>query len=138
LGFAIARVVVLLSLGSGGVLDAAMGPCKGKGASEQTLCHGLVPGLDKGDILLADRYYCSYVMLALLQALGVDAVFQQHQRRRTDFRKGQHLGTRDHVVVWSKPKQKPKWLDQASFDALPETLRVRETHVGSKVLVSTL
>src|SRR5699024_7413429 len=35
LGFAIARVVVLLSLGSGGVLDAAMGPCKGKGASEQ-------------------------------------------------------------------------------------------------------
>lgn len=138
LGFPIARVVVLLSLGSGGVLDAAMGPCKGKGASEHALCHGLVPGLDKGDILLADRYYCSYVMLALLQALGVDAVFQQHQRRRTDFRKGQHLGTRDHVVVWGKPKQKPKWLDQVSFDALPETLRVRETYAGSKVLVSTL
>lgn len=119
MGFPLARVVVLLSLGAGGVLDSAMGPCKGKAASEHSLCHALLPGLDKGDILLADRYYCSYVMLALLQARGVDAVFQQHQCRQTNFRKGRHVGTHDHIVEWSKPKQKPQWLDQAEFDGLP-------------------
>lgn len=138
LGFPIARVVAQLSLGTGGVLDAATGPRKGKAASEHALLHDPLPSLDEGDVLLADRYYCSHVTLALLQARGVDAVFQQHQCRRTDFHKGQRLGSRDHVVVWSKPKQKPQWLDQAPFDALPETLRVRETHAGGKVLVSTL
>lgn len=138
LGFPIARVVALLSLVSGSVLDSALGAFAGKEGSEHALFHSLLPSVVEGEILLADRYYCSYVLLALLQARGVDAVFQQHQRRHTDFRKGQRLGSRDHVVVWSKPKTKPHWLDQAEFDAIPETLRVRETHVGSKVLVSTL
>jgi len=41
-------------------------------------------------------------------------------------------------VEWSKPQQKPHWLDQDAFDELPETLRLREVRVGNKVLVSTL
>jgi IS4 transposase len=91
-----------------------------------------------GDVLLGDRYYCSYVMIALRQARGADVVFQLHQRRITDFRQGHRLGRMDHVVVWNKPRVKPHWLSQDGFEATPETLRVRETHVGNKVLVSTL
>jgi IS4 transposase len=52
-------------------------------------------------------------------------VFRKHQLRHTDFRRGQRLGRNDHVVTWEKP-QRPKWMDQETYDALPETLRLRE------------
>ncbi len=138
LGFPISRVVALMCLGTGAVLDTAMGPHAGKQSSEHALFHTLLSSVVDGDVLLADRYYCSYVMIALLQARGADVVFQQHQRRRTDFRTGQRLGLLDHAVIWNKPKVKPEWLSQEGFEVIPETLRVRETHVGNKVLVSTL
>lgn len=138
LGFPVARVVALLCLGTGAVLDTALGPQAGKKGSEHALFHTLLPAITAGDILLADRYYCSYAMIALLRARGADVVFQQHQRRHTDFRLGQQLGTLDHVVVWNKPTVKPGWLSQEAFDELPETMQLREVRVGSKVLVSTL
>lgn len=138
LGFPVARVVALLCLGTGAVLDTALGPQAGKKGSEHALFHTLLPAITAGDILLADRYYCSYAMIALLQARGADVVFQQHQRRHTDFRKGQQLGTLDHVVGWNKPTVKPSWLSQEAFDELPEIMQLREVRVGPKVLVSTL
>jgi hypothetical protein len=138
LGFPISRVVALMCLGTGAVLDTAMGPQAGKQSSEHALFHTLLGSVVDGDVLLGDRYYCSYVMIALLQARGADVVFQLHQRRITDFRKGQRLGRMDHVVVWNKPKVKPRWLSQEGFEAIPDTLHVRETHVGKKILVSTL
>lgn len=138
LGFPVARVVALLCLGTGAVLDTALGPQAGKKGSEHALFHTLLPAITAGDILLADCYYCSYAMIALLRARGVDVVFQQHQRRHTDFRRGRQLATLDHVMVWNKPATKPSWLNQEDFDALPETMQLREVRVGSKVLVSTL
>ena len=138
LGFPVARVVALLSLGAGAVLDTALGPQAGKEGSEHALFHTLLPHITEGDILLGDRYYCSYAMIAMLRARGADIVFQQHHRRRTDFRKGQQLGLLDHVVVWNKPVVKPHWLSDEDFDGLPETMRLREVRVGPKVLVSTL
>ena len=138
LGFPVSRVVTLMCLGTGAVLDTAAGPHAGKQSSEHALFHTLLSSVVDGDVLLTDRYYCSYVMIALPRTRGADVVFQQHQRRRTDFRTGQRLGSLDHVVVWNKPKVKPEWLSQDDFEAIPETLRVRETHVGNKVLVSTL
>ena len=48
-----------------------------------------------------------------------------HQHRTADFRRGQRLGADDHLVEWSKP-QRPDWLDQETYDRLPDTLRVRE------------
>ncbi|MEP7184353.1 MAG: IS4 family transposase [Rhodanobacter sp.] len=138
LGSPISRVVALMCLGTGAVLDAAMGPHAAKQSSEHALFHTLLGSVVEGDVLLGDRYYCSYVMIALLQARGADVVFQLHQRRMTDFRKGQRIGTMDHVVVWNKPKVKPHWLNQEGFEAIPETLRMRETDVGNKVLVSTV
>jgi hypothetical protein len=138
LGFPISRVVALMCLGTGAVLDTAMGPHAGKQSSEHALFHTLLGTVVDGDVLLGDRYYCSYVMIALLQARGADVVFQIHQRRITDFRKGQRLGRLDHVMVWNKPTVKPDWLSQEGFEAIPDTLGIRETHVGNKVLVSTL
>ena len=138
LGFPIARWVGLLCGVTGAVLDTAIGPYSGKGGSEQALFCGLLGSIVAGDLILADRYYCSYFVIAMLQAQGADVLFQQHQRRLTDFRKGRRLGGRDHVVFWTKPKVCPDWLSREQFDAFPDTLEVRELKVGHKVLVTTL
>ena len=65
-----------------------------------------------GDVVVADRYYCSYFLVALLRARGVDVVFRLHQRRHYDFRRGQRVGRGDHRVTWSKPAR-PDWMDEA-------------------------
>jgi hypothetical protein len=138
LGFPIARWVGLLCAATGAVLDAAIGPYSGKMGSEQALFRDLLGSIAAGDLILADRYYCAYFVIAMLQAQGADVLFQQHQRRHTDFRKGRRLGTRDHIVAWVKPKTCPNWLTREQFDAFPDSLEVRELKVGHKVLVTTL
>lgn len=76
-------------------------------------------------------------MIALFQARGVDVLFPQHQRRKSDFRKGRRLGRNDHVVTWRKPKR-PDWLAEDLYQQLPETLLIREFRHGRRVLVTTL
>jgi hypothetical protein len=44
---------------------------------------------------------------------------------KRDFRRGRRLGADDHLVEWPKP-QRPEWLDQETYDRLPDTLSVRE------------
>ncbi len=138
LGFPIARLVGLMCAATGAVLDAAIGPYSGKTGSEHALFRELLGSIAAGDLILADRYYCAYFVIALLQAQGADVLFQQHQRRLTDFRKGRRLGARDHVVAWVKPKICPGWLTRGQYDAFPDTLEVREIKINSKVLVTTL
>ena len=128
LGFPIVRMVVLFSLTVGTVLDAALGRYYGKQTGETSLFHTLQHNLETGDILLADRYYCSYWEIAFVQQRGADMVCRLHQRRRVDFRCGQRLGPDDHVVAWSKPVR-PDWMDEATYAALPATLTMREVRV---------
>jgi putative transposase len=127
-GFPIVRIVVLLSLATAMVKDMALGPYAGKETGETALLRELLARLGPGDILLGDRYYCSYFMVALLQELGIDFVVRLHQRRAVDFRRGQRLGVGDHVVTWAKPS-KPAWMDAATYERLPASLRVREIQV---------
>jgi hypothetical protein len=124
-GFPLVRMVVLFALATGAALDAAMGPCRGKRTGESALFRGLHHRLRAGDVLLADRYYCSYFELALVAERGCDAVFRMHQRRRVDFRRGRRLGPSDHVVAWTRPAR-PEWLDPAEYARLPAELAVRE------------
>lgn len=138
LGFPIARWVGLLCGATGAVLDAAIGPYSGKTGSEHALFRELLASIVAGDLILADRYYCAYFVIAMLQRQGADVLFQQHQRRHTDFRKGRRLGRRDHVVAWTKPRICPDWLTREQYDAFPDTLLVREIKIGHKVLVTTL
>ena len=137
LGFPIARLVALVSVGCGAVLDWAMGPCKGKQTGEDALFRQLYATLTKGDIVLADRYHCSYFTIAALQLMGVDVVTRQHARRVTDFRRGKRLGKRDHRVVWERPAR-PSWMLEEDYARIPEELVLREARVAQWVLVSTL
>ena len=67
-------------------------------------------------------------LLALLLNCGVDVVTRQHQRRRTDFRRGERLGEGDHVVVWERP-ERAEWMDEETYATIPETLTIRELKV---------
>ena len=106
-GFPIARLVAIISLSCGAVLDMAIGPYKGKETGEHALLRQILGSISAGDIILGDRYYCSYFLIVMLQRLGADSVFQIHGSRKSDFRRGKHLGKKDHIVIWEKPKQRP-------------------------------
>ena len=128
LGFPVARMVVLFSLATAMVCGMAMGPYAGKQTGESALLRELLDLLDEGDILLADRYYCSYWMIAMLLALDIDFVTRLHQLRTADFRRGRRLGKGDHTVRWMRP-QKPQWMDQGTYEQMPKSIEVREVQV---------
>ncbi len=137
-GFPLAGLVGIVCLSTGAVLEAAIGAHASKGQSEQDLFCSLLDTLRPGDVLLADALYCSYFLIATLQAAGVDVLFEQHGSRITDFRRGQAVGRRDHVVGWSKPAMRPAWMSRAQYRAFPEQLSVREASVDGQVLVTTM
>jgi hypothetical protein len=128
LGFPVARLVVVLSLACGAVLAAAVGRIKGQQTSETMLFHGLHASLERDDVVLADRFYCSYWEVALLLGRGIDVVMRAHQRRAVDFRRGQRLGHEDHLIDWTKPKR-PAWMDETTYAGLPATIAMRELRV---------
>lgn len=137
LGFPMARLVAIISLSCGAVLQWASGPCKGKETGETALLWALAQNLCRGDILIADRCYAGYFMIARLKQMGVDIVMRQHESRHTDFRRGQRLGARDHLVSWVRPKR-PAWMDEATYADMPQTLTMREVRAGGWTLVTTL
>jgi len=122
------RLVGLIGLSSGAVLDVAMGPYRGKQTGETALLRQLLDRLEAGDILLTDAIFVNYWTIALLRERGVDLLGRWAGRRRVDFRQGQRLGRDDHVVTWHKPAR-PSWMSPKLYRSLPETLSVRETRV---------
>jgi hypothetical protein len=128
LGFPRLRLVVLLAFATACLVDAAFGPCKGKGASETELFRSLLDRFCPGDVVVADRYYCTWWLIALLAGRRVDACFRLHQLRHYDFCKGRQLGNGDHVVRWAKP-QRPQWMDEQMYQDLPAFVEVREVQV---------
>jgi hypothetical protein len=125
LGFPVMRVVALLSLATAMIHGLAIGPCSGKETGETALFRQLFGLLKSGDVVVEDRYFGGWFMIALLPELSVEVVTRLHQHRTADFRRGRRLGADDHLVDWPKP-QRPEWLDQDTYDRLPATLNVRE------------
>jgi hypothetical protein len=140
LGFPVCRIVGITCLSSGAVLNAAMGPFKGKGGSEHTLLRSLLDTFVPGDILLGDALYGSYFLLAECQARHLDVVFEQNgaRRRTTDFRTGKKLGCKDHIVRLTKPKKCPDWMSEEHYQAVPDEILLREIGTGKKILITTL
>lgn len=131
LGFPIARILVVISLAVGTVLEAAMGPYHGKQSSELGLFRQISGQLQPGDIALADRFFGNYWVIMESQRRGADVVFRLHQGRKTDFRRGRRLGPDDHIVTWPKA-QRPDWMSPAEYAKMPEELTLREIRVRIK------
>ena len=123
-GFPILRACVVLSLATACLLDAAFGPYSGKQTGESALFRSLLDAFQPGDVALFDRYYSSYMTLALLTLREVDACARLHQRRPSDFRRGKRLGKCDRLVTWQRPTR-PTWMDEATYATIPATLTLR-------------
>lgn len=137
IGFPIARLVVVMSLTVGTVLDYAIGAYAGKGTGESSLFRSIFNCIERDDILLGDRCYPSFFLIADVLAKGADGIFRGHAQRSYDFRKGIALGKKDHIVVWGKP-QKPEWMTQEIYDVYPNEIKVREFKVNGNIYVTTL
>ena len=125
IGFPIARACVILSLATACAMDLAVGPYAGKETGETALLRSLLDSLQAGDVVVADRFYCSFMMIALLLNHGVDVCARLHQRRHADFRRGKRLGKDDHLIEWKRPS-KPPWMDEAVYALIPEKIVLRE------------
>lgn len=135
-GFPIARLLVIISLTTGTVIDYASDAHKGKGTGEQALLRRVWGCIEKDDIVLGDRYYPSFFVMANIQAVGADGLFRGQSQRHYDFRRGEKLGTNDHIISWKKPN-KPDWMSQEDYKLYPSSISIREFKVSGIIYVTT-
>ena len=125
LSYPLIRWVCLVSLATAAVLDFNYGPYQGKQTGELALSRSPLATLRAGDVLLADRYFCTWFTFALCQRQGVDVVARWHASRDQDFRVGRRYGRGERLRFWYRPPR-PEWLDEATYQSLPRYLSVRE------------
>ena len=124
-GLPLARACVVLSLATAAVCDLAIGPYEGKQTGETALLRQLLATFAPHDVVVFDRYFCSFMMLALLSQQGGHVCARLHHCRRNDFRRGRRLGPGDHLITWTRP-QRPTWMTPEQYAQIPETLTLRE------------
>jgi hypothetical protein len=143
-GFPVAHILALFHAGTGLLLEVFAAPLRSHDMAGIT---GILPLLLAGDVLVADRGFCSFAHLAMLMAKGVYAVFRLHQKQIVDFTPGraharpgqkrapkgmprsrwvQAYGLLDQVVEYFKPVVCPVWMSQDDYRSLPESILVRE------------
>ncbi|UUO07868.1 IS4 family transposase [Blastopirellula sp. J2-11] len=127
LGFPLARIAVFFSLSCGAIIELAICSYSGKGHSELGMLRKLWEVLRSGDIMLADRYMCSWYEIFQLRQRGIHTVTRLHHCRKADFRRGKRLGKGDHLVEWPRPHIRT--IDNRTRKGLPDQLTMRETRV---------
>ncbi len=120
--FPMMRFVVFFSLLSGAILAVAQASLA---VSELALLAQLTSQLAKGDILIGDRGFGCYPLIALLQhTLGVD--FIGRTTRRIDGRRRvKRLGRNDWLIQWKKGAKASAWMSLLQWQGLPATLTLR-------------
>ena len=121
-GFPMIRLVALLSLATGMLVGWATGNyCHHEVPLLQTLWDYLRPG----DVLLADRGFGNWSLLAQCLQRNLEAVFRVKGSRRGDFRRGQRLSRDERLVHWRKPAEPVLTLSAQQWAQLPEVLTLR-------------
>lgn len=143
-GFPTAHLLAMFDATTGLLVDILAAPLRTHEMAKVATLH---PQLRTGDVLVADRGFCSYVHLALLLQRQLHGVFRIHQRVLVNFRPGRAyaprknkkapkglprskwlrcLGVQDQVIRWFKPLSKPRWITAEAFGALADSIVVRE------------
>jgi hypothetical protein len=144
-GFPMAHLLVLFHAQTGLLLDAWAAPLRTGDVAQVAQAH---PHLEPGDVLIGDESFSTYAHLAMLMRLGLHGLFPLHRRRVVDFTKGRphstarcgreripgmprsrwikSLGKEDQLVEYFKPPEVPPWMSRDEFEALPDSIIVRE------------
>jgi hypothetical protein len=115
-GFPIAHLLVLFDAATGMLLEMIPAPLYTHDLRNVQAIHR---HLRPGDLLIGDKAFGSWAHLALLQSAGIGGLFPLHQRRCFK------AANADGLETWPKPKNKPAWMDQQTYDALPQQITVR-------------
>jgi hypothetical protein len=141
--FPTAHLLVLFSAATGLMIDAWASPLRTGDLAETPEAH---MHLQAGDVVIGDDSFSGYPHLALLQKQGLHGLFPVHHLRIVDFKKNRphcregkkavagmprsrwikSLGKEDQLVEYFKPSQPPTWMSQSDYDALPDSMVVRE------------
>ena len=148
-GFPVAHWLAMMHAGSGMITKMLASPLRTHDMSKTVHLHD---ELRAGDVLMADRAFCSFAHLVLLWQRGVHGLLRIHQRTIVDFASGRphvdprrgksdrrskglprsrwlrSLGVSDQRVAWLKPanSSRPNWMSVEQFAALPDWIVVRE------------
>ena len=121
--FPLLRVVVLFSLLSGALLSVASGDLH---TAELPMLYPMLSQLVPNDILMGDRGFGNFVLLALLDHLKLKVDFIGRSARHSDGRRRlKRLGKADWLMAWKKGTNPSLWLPKLLWLALPKELTVR-------------
>jgi len=119
-GFPLVRLVVVFCLASGAVVSWAFGPYL---QSELALLASLWESLQAGEVLLADRHFGCYRVLAQVLDRQADAVCRLHASRKSGVPKKR--GAFDVQTLWTRPKEVGAGFTLEQWLQLPASLTVR-------------
>ena len=143
-GFPMAHLLAFFHSGTGLLLEVIAAPLR---SSDLSGIGAILSLLAAGDVVVADRGFCSFAHLAMLDVRGVHAVFRLHQKQIVDFTPGRaHAepgrkrgvkgmprsrwipawGMTDQVVEYFKPADRPAWMSEDDYRSLASSIEVRE------------
>jgi hypothetical protein len=146
LGFPTSHLLLTMAHHSGLLVECSDSPMNTSDVSQTPASH---QRLREGDVLLGDDAFSGWPHIALILQAKLHAVMPTHHRRLVDFtpnrphahpRRGKStkragkprsravgvLGKEDQIVEYFKPVNKPAWLEEARWNALPCSITVRE------------
>ncbi|ASJ70308.1 IS4 family transposase [Granulosicoccus antarcticus] len=118
IGFPEARMVALSCAATGAIIDALIGPAKGKTTGELSQMRTLARSLKPGDVLVGDAIYETYWTFVMLQGIGCDGVFEINGSRSRPEKRRAHL-------TFKRPVR-PEWMDAETYELCPREIRVRQ------------
>lgn len=128
-GFPVMSMVAVLDLATGRLTEIATGRNRKHDAKG---LYELSRTFSPGDVVIADRAYCSYELITNLFLREVDSVMRLHQKRegKLDWRRGRRLDAHSRIVTWTKgPKPGKCGTTLAEWEQMPDTMQIRLVRV---------
>jgi hypothetical protein len=143
-GFPVMSLLAVVHAGTGLLLEWLDSPMS---SSEQAGAAEVVSRSGRGDVVVGDRAFGNYPMLARLVRWGVQGVLRVNQNVIVDFTPGRPhthprsggkgaglprsrwlgvVGTHDQLVQWLRPAARPSSVSESDWASFPASLPVRE------------
>lgn len=123
-GFPIMRILAVFSLATGALL------CHAKGSlhvGENTLLGKIASAFSAGDIVLADRGFCTYAIISGMIGRSVDVLIRMREKMIKNYVVARKLGKNDFLIIWRRSANLRQELH------LPEEICLRMTKYSINV-----